>query len=144
MVDKDEREPEKRTINNRYEMGHQPVHTGGAMGLPLLAREIKRRILTSWDRVEGDKILERVAKEDPLAYLRLILTLLTDRKTDVTVIMQRTIGDTDAASGFLDSCRRAARHGPLTRDIIIEHLSRNNGRQQSYGAKLLPRIGGKG
>ncbi len=39
-------------------------------------REIRRRVVASWERVGGDDLLDRIARENPREYLKLVLALL--------------------------------------------------------------------
>ncbi len=39
-------------------------------------RALRERIVASWDRCGGDKLLARIAKADPVAYVKLIASLL--------------------------------------------------------------------
>jgi hypothetical protein len=50
---------------------------------PVDMRRIRTAILKSWDRVNGDALLDRLAEQDPLNYLRLVLAVVPPDPDDL-------------------------------------------------------------
>lgn len=48
----------------------------------LRALELRQRIVDSWDRVNGDRLLDQLAKADPAEYLKLVCKLLPAERPD--------------------------------------------------------------
>lgn len=57
----------------------------------LTALELRQRIVESWSRVDGDKLLDRLAKTDPAEYLRLVVKMLPAEKQVTHLAQQRIV-----------------------------------------------------
>ncbi len=68
-----------RDTGGRFQRGAKPG-PGRPKGCrnykTLQAIELRQRIVDSWDRVNGDRLLDQLAKSDPAEYLRLVFKLL--------------------------------------------------------------------
>lgn len=68
-----------RSRGGKFVKGH-----GGGPGRPpgspnqttVDLRILRKRMAASWDRVGGDKLFDKIAKADPIAYVRFIIALL--------------------------------------------------------------------
>ncbi|NOT01043.1 MAG: hypothetical protein HOP29_10485 [Phycisphaerales bacterium] len=68
-----------RDGNGRFVAGCRPGPgrpAGTADAVVTDTRAVRRAIVASWDRVNGPAILDRLANDNPLAYLRLVASIL--------------------------------------------------------------------
>jgi len=68
-----------RDGNGRFAVGNRggPGRPRGSLSRATVdASEIKRRLLASWERVDGDRLLDQLAADDPKAYLKLVRSLI--------------------------------------------------------------------
>ncbi|NOT00226.1 MAG: hypothetical protein HOP29_06320 [Phycisphaerales bacterium] len=68
-----------RDGNGRFAAGRKPGPgrpAGSADAATTDTRAIRRAIVASWDRANGPAILDKLAADNPLAYLRLVATIL--------------------------------------------------------------------
>ncbi len=79
MADTDTTNGEKRDADGRFAKGGAPS-PGRPKGVPNRAtvdgRMLRARIFESWDRVNGDRILDELARTDPKAYIKLVVKLI--------------------------------------------------------------------
>lgn len=69
-----------RMANGRWARGHPKTSPGRPPGLKnpttLIAAEVRRRIIESWEDCKGDELLRDLAESDPVQYLKLVTSVL--------------------------------------------------------------------
>lgn len=85
---------QKRSERGRFTKGCEPG-PGRPPGRPndstVDARRLRAEMLASWDRVGGDRLLDDLAKSHPLAYLRLVASLVPKPLPEVAEPVERRV-----------------------------------------------------
>lgn len=91
-----------RDDKGRFVKGNAGRPKGAICQSTIDGRILRQRLIESWDEVDGDEILRKIAKESPVAYCRLILSVLPKQiEADVNMGYGRTaVGLTVAAQAF--------------------------------------------
>lgn len=85
-------------------------------------RALRERIVQSWDRCDGEALLERIAKTDPLAYVRLIVTLLPHDERPTVTDSMRIIVNTKLQLMFGERVMQLAGDGRVKPATILQAL----------------------
>lgn len=86
-------------------------------------REIRRRIVNSWLTVDGDHLLEDIAREQPLDYLKLIVALMPKPTDGEAIRPILIVVRSDAGMAFAETLQQQAQRLPaLESPHIVEAL----------------------
>lgn len=127
--------PYKRDGNGKFAKGTPSRHAGPALTERTHLSTIRNSILASWNKCNGAKLLEELAKADPLSYLKLVASILPKVIEPAAPLVDER-EQTDTASGFLDGIRRKVGRRDVTHAEVLAALEdeafdtgRGNGRR---------------